>query len=149
MQKKWFLNTQKKFKKNHTKNTKNAKNAHKSAKKHTKNAKINISVLTDILPGGEEVISYWCIVFTILVIPDIIAIFCNWSQGLNTMPIWRTATRGIGGARLWSRSRRARECVPLVRMGGCGGPSQLPARRSLPVWSGLLWLPCCVLQCLV
>ena len=35
--------------------------------------------------------------------------------------------------------------APLGRMGGCGGPSQLPARRPWPVRPGVLWLRHCVL----
>ena len=41
-----------------------------------------MSFRTDILPGGGEVISYWCVAFTILFIPDIIAIFWNRLEGL-------------------------------------------------------------------
>jgi hypothetical protein len=43
-----------------------------NAKKCTKNAKNDVSFLIDI---GGEVVSYWCVAFTILMIPDIIAIF--------------------------------------------------------------------------
>jgi len=50
--------------------------------KHTKTEKTDISFLPNILMGGREVISYWFVVFTMLVIPDIIAIIWNRSRPL-------------------------------------------------------------------
>jgi hypothetical protein len=62
----------------HTKSTKKFT----QNEKKTQNAKNDMSFRTDILPGGGEVISYWCVAFTILFIPDIIAIFWNRLEGL-------------------------------------------------------------------
>jgi hypothetical protein len=52
--------------------------------------------------GGGEVISYWCVAFTKLVIPDIIAIFWNQLEGLQKSIFdrrerWNVSQGIIGG----------------------------------------------------